>query len=69
MRNSYQTHFSASHGARIYKTGDLCRWLTDGNVEYLGRSDFQVKVRGFGLSSVKLKLFSVVTLMRCGSVW
>jgi thioesterase domain-containing protein/acyl carrier protein len=38
--------FSADPEARIYKTGDLCRWLPDGNVEYLGRSDFQVKVRG-----------------------
>jgi amino acid adenylation domain-containing protein len=38
--------FSADPAARMYKTGDLCRWLWDGNVEYLGRSDFQVKVRG-----------------------
>ncbi|MCP5105901.1 MAG: non-ribosomal peptide synthetase [bacterium] len=32
---------------RTYKTGDLCRWLPDGNIEYLGRIDHQVKVRGF----------------------
>ncbi|MCP4220676.1 MAG: amino acid adenylation domain-containing protein, partial [bacterium] len=32
---------------RLYKTGDLCHWLPDGNIEYLGRIDFQVKVRGF----------------------
>lgn len=32
---------------RIYKTGDLVRWLFDGNIEYLGRIDDQVKVRGF----------------------
>ncbi|MEM7125911.1 MAG: amino acid adenylation domain-containing protein [Chloroflexota bacterium] len=32
---------------RLYKTGDLCRWLTDGNIEYIGRTDFQVKIRGF----------------------
>ncbi|MEO7455292.1 MAG: condensation domain-containing protein, partial [Gemmatimonadaceae bacterium] len=33
--------------ARLYKTGDLARWLPDGVVEYLGRLDFQVKLRGF----------------------
>ncbi|MEH2435909.1 MAG: amino acid adenylation domain-containing protein [Nostoc sp.] len=32
---------------RIYKTGDLARWLPDGNIEYLGRIDNQIKIRGF----------------------
>ena len=32
---------------RVYKTGDLCRYLSDGNLEYLGRIDHQVKIRGF----------------------
>ncbi len=34
-------------GSRIYHTGDLARWLPDGEVEYLGRIDQQVKLRGF----------------------
>ncbi|MFN6513547.1 MAG: amino acid adenylation domain-containing protein [Nostoc sp. CreGUA01] len=34
-------------GTKLYKTGDLVRYLSDGNLEYLGRHDEQVKIRGF----------------------
>jgi amino acid adenylation domain-containing protein len=39
--------FSSEPEARIYKTGDLARYLPDGNIEFLGRIDHQVKIRGF----------------------
>ncbi|MCP5052116.1 MAG: amino acid adenylation domain-containing protein, partial [bacterium] len=38
---------SAKSAVKIYKTGDLGRWMEDGNIEFLGRIDHQVKIRGF----------------------
>ncbi|WP_162034234.1 non-ribosomal peptide synthetase, partial [Chryseobacterium potabilaquae] len=35
------------YNSRIYKTGDLVRFLPDGNLQYIGRNDFQVKIRGY----------------------
>jgi amino acid adenylation domain-containing protein len=34
-------------GARMYKTGDFGRWMSDGNIEFIGRNDDQVKIRGY----------------------
>jgi amino acid adenylation domain-containing protein/non-ribosomal peptide synthase protein (TIGR01720 family) len=39
--------FSKIPGAKLYKTGDLARWLPDGNIEFIGRKDNQVKIRGY----------------------
>jgi hypothetical protein len=39
--------FSHRPGATLYRSGDLARWLPNGDVEYLGRADHQVKIRGF----------------------
>ncbi|WDZ54630.1 non-ribosomal peptide synthetase/type I polyketide synthase [Paenibacillus polymyxa] len=39
--------FREEKGIRLYKTGDLGRWLPDGNIEFLGRIDHQVKIRGY----------------------
>ncbi|SFD15634.1 non-ribosomal peptide synthetase [Pseudoalteromonas denitrificans] len=38
--------YSSDSADRLYKTGDLACWRTDGAIEYLGRNDFQVKIRG-----------------------
>ena len=39
--------FGITAGARLYKSGDLARYLPDGNIEFLGRIDNQVKIRGY----------------------
>ena len=46
--NPFQTEEEIKVGtnSRIYKTGDLGRWLSDGTLEYINRADFQVKIRG-----------------------
>lgn len=46
--NPFQSEAEKAQGknSRLYKTGDLCRRLEDGNIEYIGRMDDQVKIRG-----------------------
>ncbi|WP_146742924.1 non-ribosomal peptide synthetase, partial [Lonsdalea populi] len=56
--------FSTTPDARLYKTGDLGRWLPDGNIEYLGRNDFQVKLRGFRIELGEIE----ARLMQCPGI-
>lgn len=39
--------FSTLPDARLYKTGDMARYLPDGQIDFLGRSDYQIKIRGY----------------------
>ncbi|MBE9209301.1 amino acid adenylation domain-containing protein [Nostoc sp. LEGE 06077] len=47
--------FSPEPGTRLYKTGDLGRYLPDGRVEFIGRSDHQVKIRGFRIELAEIE--------------
>lgn len=59
--------YAAEAGERLYKTGDLCRYRLEGNVEYLGRADNQIKIRGFRieLGEIESVLESHSTIREC----
>jgi amino acid adenylation domain-containing protein len=62
---AYRTYISSSK--IIYKTGDLARWLADGNIEFLGRIDQQVKIRGFRveLGEIESRLLNHHRIKEC----
>ncbi|OIN85121.1 non-ribosomal peptide synthetase [Francisella sp. TX07-6608] len=48
INNPFATPDDIAKGyTRLYKTGDICKWLANGEIEYIGRNDFQIKLRGF----------------------
>ncbi len=59
--------FSNDPNSRLYKTGDLVRYLPDGNIEFIGRIDNQVKIRGFRIELGEIEVFinKIVTINDC----
>lgn len=55
--------FSANPGDRLYKTGDMARYLPDGSIEFIGRRDGQVKIRGYRIELGEIE--SVLMQMQC----
>ena len=66
--NPFATETDKAKGyTRLYKTGDLVRWLPDGNLQYIGRNDNQVKIRGYRieLAEIEHALLEVPGIKQC----
>ncbi|MGE5325043.1 MAG: amino acid adenylation domain-containing protein [Actinomycetota bacterium] len=48
--------FSSAPGARMYKTGDLVRYAASGDIEFIGRNDFQIKIRGMRVELAEIEM-------------
>jgi len=59
--------FITHNGKRMYCTGDIGRWLSDGNIEFLGRVDDQIKIRGYRIESgeIENRLLQYPEIMEC----
>ncbi|NTS39489.1 amino acid adenylation domain-containing protein [Flavisolibacter sp. BT320] len=59
--------FHPEENRRLYKTGDLVRWLPDGNIEFLGRIDDQVKIRGYRIEpgEVQAAILQHPSILQC----
>ncbi len=69
IANPFQTQEEkkALKNSRLYKTGDLVRWNPDGNLEYIGRNDFQVKLRGnrIELGEIEERIKDIPRVKQC----
>src|SRR6185437_2577637 len=65
-----KNRFAKEKGARMYRSGDLGRWRTDGTIEFIGRNDSQVKIRGYRveLGEIEAMLQQQSGVMGCAVV-
>ena len=69
----YHPELSESEGngnKRLYRSGDIGRWMEDGNIELRGRKDFQVKIRGFRIEpgEIESKILAIENIRECVAV-
>ncbi|MFS4432366.1 hypothetical protein, partial [Chryseobacterium sp. S90] len=67
LTNPFQSEEEKASGynGRIYKTGDLVRFLPGGDLEYLGRNDSQIKIRGYRIEPGEIE----AALLGLGGIW